>query len=88
MSNRSKKAQAKVIDEKLEELIVNWYAPASGGKFPDHVAEDRKSYRGKILRWLEPTLPGITNPVLIEETLGDRWTLRLEPMRQEIKIFT
>lgn len=85
MSNRSQKAQQRVIEEKMEEMIF-WYAETSGGKVPDHVCEDKKTYRGKILRWLEPMLAGEKNPVLIEECLGDVWTLRFEPANTALKV--
>jgi len=86
MSNKAKAAQQKVIEEKLEEMI-EWYAVESGGKTPDlHV--DEKTYRGKILRWLEPALPGVDNPVLIEECIGDSWTLRFERREVKIQVFT
>ncbi len=79
-SNRSKKAQIHVIEEKLEEMVL-WYAALSGGKIPD-IAVDDQSYKGKglVLRWLVPLLPGEENPLLIEESLGDSWTLRLVPL--------
>lgn len=87
MSNKALKAQKIVIEEKLEEMLV-YYAQISGGKVPDHIAEDKKSYRGKVLRWFEPLIPGVDNVVLIEEALGDNWTLRFERLEQKIQIAT
>jgi len=78
-SDRAKGAQQRAIEMKLEEMLV-WYADASGGRMPEAIAEDKRTYRGLVLRWLEPLLPGQENPVLIEEALGDAWTLRLEPI--------
>lgn len=83
MSNRNVRAQQRVIEEKLEEMVL-WYAANSGGKMPEHIAEDKKSYRGMIRRWLEPLLPDMDNPCLIEEALGDWWTLRFEPIRSKL----
>lgn len=77
MSNRAKKAQEHVIEEKLEEML-EWYL-LTAGKAPEQVAVDKKSYRGIVMRWFEPMLPNTENPVLVEEQLGDSWTLRLEP---------
>ncbi len=79
-TNRSTRAQQNVIDEKLEEMVL-WYAAVSGGKLPN-IAVDDESYKGRglVLRWLEPLLPGEENPLLVEESLGDSWTLRLEPI--------
>ena len=86
MSNRAKAAQQRVIEEKLEEMI-EWYASVSGGKVPDiHV--DVQNHRGRVLRWLEPMIPGVDNPVLIEEALGDSWTLRYERAEKKIQVFT
>lgn len=85
MSNRAKRAQNLAIEEKCEEMVL-WYLGNSGGKAPESLAVDEKTYRGKTLRWLEPLLPGLQNPVLIEEQLGDCWTLRFEPIDQPVKI--
>lgn len=87
MSDRAKKAQQKVIEEKLEEML-EYYAGISCGKFPEQIAVDAKTYRGKVLRWVEPLIPGADNVVLIEEVLGDSWTLRFEKMEQKIQVFT
>ena len=77
MSNRNKKAQQVVVEDKLHEML-EWYVANNAGKGPDHLAVDEKGYRGKVLRWYEPQLPGRDNPILIEESLGDSWTLRIE----------
>jgi hypothetical protein len=84
MSNRAKRAQAKAIEDKAEEMVL-WYLANSGGKAPDHLCEDRKTYRGIVMRWLEPRLPGLDNPLLIEETLGDLWTLRFERLTELVQ---
>jgi hypothetical protein len=68
------------IEEKLEEMALWYVSNAPIAKDPPVIVEDRKTYRGKVLRWLEPPIPNMTNPVLIEEFLGDFWTLRLEPL--------
>lgn len=86
MSDRAKNAQKRVIAEKLEEMTLH-YLLDSGGKAPETVCVDEKTYRGKVLRWLEPRLPGAVNVLLIEETLGDNWTLRFEPFEEQIKVF-
>lgn len=86
VSNRSLRAQQRAIEENLERMTI-WYASASGGMVPEALAVDKKTYRGKVLRWLEPLLPGEENPILIEEQLGDNWTLRLEASKPEIMVF-
>lgn len=78
MSNRNERAQARAVQAKLGEMH-EWYILESGGKMPDGIRKDTKSYRGIRMYWYEPILPGVTNPVLIEEALGDSWSLRLEP---------
>ncbi len=85
-TNRAQQAQQRAVQMKIHEM-TEWYASQAGGKFPDHLAEDKKTYRGKILRWLEPQIPGVDNPILIEESLGDSWTLRFEKSRPEIKVY-
>jgi len=77
MTNKAKKAQQRVIEEKLEELAL-WYVNATGGRIVPTICEDRKTYRGIVMRWLEPLVPLIDNPILIEEALGDSWTLRFD----------
>lgn len=87
MSNVAKSAQKKIIDEKMQELLL-WYLGNARGGCPTHIAKDEKTYRGLVLRWFEPKLQGIENVILIEEALGDSWTLRFEPETVEIKVFT
>lgn len=85
MSNQAKRAQAKAIEWKLEEML-EWYASNSGGKLPEQQCEDKKPYRGIIRRWFEPLLPGLENPCLIEEQLGDYWTLYMVPVTADLKL--
>jgi hypothetical protein len=84
MSNRAHKAQQHVIDEKIEEMTI-WYLANNGGIGPNAHAVDKKTYRGLILHWLEPRLPHPDFPILIEEQLGDSWTLRMEPMGTQLE---
>lgn len=86
MSNRSRDAQLIVIREMLTEMHL-WYLANSGGKDPDHLCEDDRGYKGKTLRWYEPMLPGLDNPVLIEEAIGDHWSLRYEPSRPSVSVY-
>lgn len=87
MSNRNKKAQQAVIEDKLHDMLV-WYLANSSGKTPDHIAEDTKPYRDIKAWWYEPLLPGLDNPVLIQEQLGDSWTLRMELRPNTVSIVT
>lgn len=60
--------------------LMTWYLENSNGIPPDNQCEDAKAYRGKVLWWLEPPIPNVTNPLLIEEFIGDGWSLRVEPL--------
>lgn len=80
------KSQNDTIELKLEEML-EYYAQISQGKFPDHICKDEKTYRGKILRWMEPLIPGYDNILLIEEYIGDHWTLRYEKIDSKPRIF-
>ncbi len=75
LTNRSKKAQKNAIDYALEEILV-WYGGASGGKLPEQIYEDKRSYGGKVLRWCHPPVLGVENPVLVESDVGG-WTLQI-----------
>lgn len=86
MSNKNERAQKKSVELALSDML-EWYASNSGGKMPDHIAEDRKAYGGKVLRWLEPLLPNVDNPMLVEEALGDSWTLSMEPIQRKTQVF-
>lgn len=62
--------------------IMEWYLKASGGVLPLLQCEDKKAYRGIIAYWLEPAIPGVPNPCLIEEELGGQWTIRVEVLQK------
>lgn len=66
--------------------MLEWYVSIKADAQPS-ICKDEKTYRGKVLYWLEPLLPGEDNPVLIEEALGDSWTLRLEIIEQKTQVF-
>ena len=70
-------ARDKVRELKRAE-IMEWYLASNRGIPPIVQCEDRKSYRGKVLYWLEPPIPKTPNPRLVEEYIGDSWTLRVE----------
>lgn len=65
-----------VYAAKLE--IMTWYLEQNNGNPPTQQCEDVKSYRGKKMWWLEPPLPFRDNPCLVEEYIGDEWSLRTE----------
>lgn len=74
---RKERARATARQQKRVE-IMEWYLASNFGIPPQQQCEDKKSYRGKVLWWLEPPIPNTPNPVLVEEYLGDSWTLRIE----------
>ncbi len=78
MSDRSKKAQKHAVEGKMYEML-EWYFENGGAPEPI-CCEDKKSYGGIILRWLEPPIVGKQNPVLVERCIGDVWTLAFVPM--------
>lgn len=84
MSNKNLKAQKTRVEEELEQMHL-WYLSENGGRPAECIRQVKKPYRAKIFWWLAPILPGRENPVLIEEQLGDYWTLRLEPLTDEIR---
>lgn len=61
-------------------LMIAWYLDRMAGEPPHRQVEDRKPYGGKVLWWLEPLVPGIVNPVLVEEAIGDGWALSVQPL--------
>lgn len=76
-TNPTDAARAKAVNMKIEEMY-KWYLEENFLVAPLELCTDKKTYRGKVLCWFEPLLKGKDNPVLIEEYLGDSWTLRFE----------
>lgn len=74
---RSRRNRARARELKRAEVLT-WYLQMSGGILPVQQCEDRKSYKEKVLWWLEPKIPNVPNPIIIEEAIGDGWSLRIE----------
>lgn len=70
------------IEEVLEKMALWYITNAPIAKDPPVIREDRLTYRGKVLRWIDPPIPLIENPLLVEEYIGDYWTLRVEPLNK------
>lgn len=72
------RAQAR---EQVRENMVRWYILTSG-KLPECQCEkEMHGPNGKMLVWfLDPPIPGVDNPVVIEESLGggENWSIRTE----------
>lgn len=79
---RIERNRARAREQKRAELM-EWYLENNFQIPPDIQCEDKKAYRGKVLWWLEPPIPNITNPVLIEEFIGDGWSLRVEALNDQ-----
>ena len=76
-AKRLMEARVKAVAMKCEEMAI-WYLANSGGVPPENICEDKKAYGGVVLRWLEPPIPFIDNPMLVETYLGDSWVLRFD----------
>lgn len=72
--------------EKIRGEILEWYLQVSG-RLPEQQCEDRKAYKEKVIWWLEPLIPGIKNPVVVEETMGDNWGIRIDFQEAPIRVF-
>ncbi len=73
-------ARQRAVEYKIAELM-EWYLENNFFTPPKEICEDKKAYKGKVLRWYEPkpsTAP--SNVVLVEEFIGDSWSLRFEPL--------
>lgn len=62
--------------EQVVSQMVNWYIRCNGGKGPNELVELRKD--DQMLRWLDPPLPNMDNPLLIEFIDRGFWALRTE----------
>lgn len=60
-------------------LLMHWYLANNGGKPPVIQCEDKKPY-GKIIYWLEPTIPEIENYRLVEYSIGDGYAFAIEEL--------
>lgn len=58
------------------EGMVNWYIRCNGGIGPTEIVEMRKD--DAMLRWCDPPLYGVDNPMLVEFIDRGFWVLRTE----------
>ncbi len=82
---RTSQTRAKVRANEREK-ILDWYINVSG-MLPQQQCEDIKSYANTVMWWLEPELPGVLNPILVEEEIGDVWTIKIIPRQKTIRSF-
>ncbi len=62
----------------LEKCLL-WYADNSGGKAPEEIREHVYDPGACVLRYLEPEIPGVSNPVIVEHYVRNRfWAVRIE----------
>lgn len=64
--------------EQVVAQMVNWYIRCNGGKGPKELVEMRKD--DCMLRWCDPPLPGLDNPVLIEFIDRGFWALKTDKL--------
>ncbi len=77
LANQMEKRR-QAVELVLEKCLL-WYAANSGGKVPEEIRELNYDDGARMLRYLEPALPGLENPVVVEEyTRGRFWTVRIE----------
>ncbi len=63
----------------LEKCLL-WYAANSGGKQPEEIREYNYDDGAMMIRYLEPELPGLDNPVIVESYVRNKfWGVRIEP---------
>lgn len=88
MKNFANPKQTAKDRENAREIILSdmlaWYLQESPPGVVPVLCVDKKGYSGMVLRWFEPIIPGIDNPVLVERFEGDSWTLKLDRMAQKI----
>jgi hypothetical protein len=71
MENRVK-AVAIIVDD-----CVKWYIANNSGVGPEEIRE--QNYGDEyVMRWLEPALPGLDNPVIVEGYFRGFYTIRIE----------
>lgn len=85
VTKRSDLNRAKVRQMERESLL-DWYINVAG-HLPAQQCEETKAYNSTVLWWLDPPIPGVMNPVLVEETVGDIWTIKRVPRVVTIKSY-
>lgn len=68
----------KARNEVLEK-VAEWYVLNNENVLPIEILRVPRPYKGRIEYYFEPPLPGHVNPVVVEEYIGDSWTIRTEP---------
>lgn len=78
------KAEARA---QVREDVYKWYLAMTGGD-PKQQCEDTKPHDNTTLWWLEPLVPDVENPLVIEQEKGDgQWTIRIEPLVKKVQVF-
>ena len=89
---RSTKNRAQVRQQFMDE-IREWYVMARGVVDIDKRVEavecdDEDPLTGEKRWWIEPCIPGVANPRLVERPLGNSdWSLSIESMDPPIRSF-
>jgi hypothetical protein len=67
--------------------VLMWYMQESGNIPPKHAVEDKKPYKDLVYWHLEPLIPNVVNPVVIEEDIGGGWSIRISPMKEKVSVY-
>lgn len=98
---KATKNSRKQVREQLRQEVLDWYLQHSGLDPTDpsqdpqiaelcskiQFCEDKKAYASTVLYWIEPPIPGVRNPVVVEEDIQGIWSAKVVPMRISIKSF-
>ena len=84
LEHRNARVRRKVREE-FKAKILAWYLQESGGVMPKEQCEKEDVY-GEYAWWLEPPIPGVDNPVLVETTAGG-WAISIQRMIIKPKVF-
>lgn len=83
VTNEQHKLKARRL---AREQIFEWYVSVAGC-MPAEQVEDTKAYRDTVCWYLEPPIPGVDNPILIEENIQGVWSIRTEKRIVPIRSF-
>lgn len=70
----------------MRQRILDWYLQESGGVAPECQCEDAKP-NGTVIWWLDPLIPGVDNPVMVERFIGDAWVVEIQKRKDSVRVF-
>lgn len=63
--------------------LLDWYCQESGD-YPLYAIEDERNGGRELLFYMDPPIPGIINPMLVEMEEGGSFVLKIEPRQERI----